>query len=154
MFHYDPPLPLAARAQGLAAPRRPSGPLTRPLAWPTLGGPAAKAPGWFLYISLVYLSPPDDPACRSTRQTSGRGGLGSRGVAEPRRVLIDWDYGAHGIWWVPAQEEKEALAPPGRWSGAVPPHPRQRRPWSDRLSSELLDDLQEWNNAWNSNYAH
>jgi hypothetical protein len=72
-------------------------------------------------------------------------------VAEPRRVLIDWDYGAHGIWWVLTKEEKEAPAPPGRWSGVAPPHPRQRSPWSDRLSSDLLSDLQQWNDAWDSN---
>jgi hypothetical protein len=28
------------------------------------------------------------------------------------------------------------------------------RPWSDRLTSELLDDLQEWNDAWDSNDVH
>jgi hypothetical protein len=74
-------------------------------------------------------------------------------VAEPRRVLIDWDYGAHGIWQVLTKEEKEAPAPPGRWGGVAPSHPPQRGPWSDRLSSELLSDLQEWNDAWDSNDA-
>jgi hypothetical protein len=64
-------------------------------------------------------------------------------------VLIGWDYGAHGIWWVLAKEEKEAPAPAGHWSGTPPPgwHGRPR-PWSDRLSSDLLDDLQAWNDAW------
>ena len=38
-------------------------------------------------------------------------------VTEPRRVLIGWDYGAHGIWRVLTKEEKEAPAPPGRWRG-------------------------------------
>jgi len=33
-------------------------------------------------------------------------------VTEPRRVLIGWDHGAHGIRWVLAKEEKEAPAPP------------------------------------------
>jgi hypothetical protein len=70
-------------------------------------------------------------------------------VAEPRRVLIDWDYGAHGIWWVLTKEDKEAPASPGRWSGTPPSGWHDRpRPWSDRLSRELLDDLQAWNDAW------
>jgi hypothetical protein len=37
----------------------------------------------------------------------------ARGVTEPRRVLIGWDYGASGIWWVLTKEEKEAPAPGG-----------------------------------------
>ena len=41
-------------------------------------------------------------------------------VTEPRRVLIGWDHGAHGIWWVLTKEEKEAPAPPGHWSGTPP----------------------------------
>ena len=64
-------------------------------------------------------------------------------------VLIDWDYGASGIWWVLTKQEKEASAPPGQWIGARepgPPHPV--RPWSDRLTSTLLDDLQAWNDDW------
>jgi hypothetical protein len=70
-------------------------------------------------------------------------------VTEPRRVLIDWDYGAHGIWRVLTRQEKEAPAPGGRWSGAAPPREQRRiRAWSDRLTSDLLDDLQEWNDAW------
>ncbi len=31
-----------------------------------------------------------------------------RGVAEPRRILIDWDYGASGLWWCSCKEEHEA----------------------------------------------
>lgn len=69
-------------------------------------------------------------------------------MSGPRRVLIDWDYGAHGIWWVLSKEEMEAPAPPGRWSG-TPPSGWDTRPgpraWSDRLSAGLLDDLQAWN---------
>jgi hypothetical protein len=67
-------------------------------------------------------------------------------------VLVDWDYGAHGIWWVLTKQEREAPAPAGRWSGEAPAEGQKRiRPWSDRLTSELLDDLQEWNDAWDSN---
>jgi hypothetical protein len=63
-------------------------------------------------------------------------------------VLIDWDYGAHGIWWILTKQEKQAPAPAGYWRGTPSPgwHDR-RRPWSDRLSTELLDDLQAWNSA-------
>jgi hypothetical protein len=63
-------------------------------------------------------------------------------------VLIGWDAAAHGIWWVLTKEEKEASAPSGRSSGARPSSSHDRpRPWSDRLSGELLDGLQAWNDA-------
>jgi hypothetical protein len=69
-------------------------------------------------------------------------------VTEPRRVLIGWDYGAHGIWWVLTKEEKEAPASPGHWSRSRPSSWHDRpRPWSDRLSGELLDYLQAWNDT-------
>ena len=74
-----------------------------------------------------------------------------RDVTEPRRVLIDWDWGAHGIWWVLTKQEMEAPAPRGRWSGTASQQKQERiRAWSDRLTSELLDDLQEWNDAWDT----
>lgn len=75
-------------------------------------------------------------------------------TTEPRRVLIAWDYGARGIWWVLTREEKEAPAPPGRWSGTRPTGlgptgPGERvRPRGDRLSAGLLDDLHQWNDDW------
>ena len=68
-------------------------------------------------------------------------------------MLIAWDWGAHGIWWVLTREEKETPAPRGRRSGTgdtsdnPPDRPDRPRPWSDRLSGELLDDLQAWNDA-------
>ena len=69
-------------------------------------------------------------------------------------MLIGWDYGAHGIWWVLTKEEKEAPAPAGHWSSTPPPRWQDRpRPWSDRLSGELLDDLQAWNDAWSAGDA-
>ena len=73
-------------------------------------------------------------------------------VAEPRRVLIDWDYGASGIWWCSTKEEHEAPAPQGGYWTGTPPPGREERPraWSDRLSEGLLDDLQAWNDAWDS----
>jgi hypothetical protein len=75
-------------------------------------------------------------------------------VTEPRRVLIDWDYGAHGIWWVLTKEEKESPAPPGRWVGTRPSGRNDRiKPWTDRLPAELLDDLQQWNRDWEADRA-
>ena len=74
-------------------------------------------------------------------------------MTEPRRVLIDWDYGAHGIWWVLTKEEE---APParGRRVGIQPPGRLDRaRPWSERLTAGLLDDLQAWNSAWDADNA-
>jgi hypothetical protein len=69
-------------------------------------------------------------------------------VPKPRRVLVGWDYGARGIWWVLTKEEREAPASPGRWSGTSPPgRPDRPEPWSDQLSGGLLDDLQAWNDA-------
>ena len=69
-------------------------------------------------------------------------------VTESRRVLIGWDYGAHGIWWVLTKEEKEAPASPDHWSRSRPSSWHDRpRPWSDRLSGELLDYLQAWNDT-------
>ena len=68
-------------------------------------------------------------------------------------MLIDWDYCASGIWRILTKQEMEAPAPPrGRWAGAAPrpdgmPRPR---PWSDRLSAGLLDDLQTWNDSWDT----
>jgi hypothetical protein len=70
-------------------------------------------------------------------------------MTEPRRVLIAWDVSAHGIWWVLTKDEKEAPAPPGSWSGIRPRNlPHRPKPWSDRLSGELLHEVQEWNDAW------
>jgi len=71
-------------------------------------------------------------------------------VTEPRRVLIDWDYGAHGIWWVLTRQEKEAPAPGRTERRSAPDRSRAHPGMSSRLTSELLDDLQEWNDSWDS----
>jgi hypothetical protein len=64
-------------------------------------------------------------------------------------VLVAWDVCAHGIWGVLTKEEMEAPARPGAWTGTPPPGlPHRPRPWSDRLSGDLLAELQEWNDAW------
>jgi hypothetical protein len=74
-------------------------------------------------------------------------------VTEPRRVLIGWDYAATGIWWILTQEEMQAPAPRvGSRTGGAPPRPDGGpRPWSDRLSEDLLDDLQAWNDSCDGN---
>ena len=66
-------------------------------------------------------------------------------------MLIDWDYCASGIWRVLTKQEMEAPAPRGgHWAGAPPPPDGRPRPWSDRLSEGLLDDLQAWNDSWDT----
>jgi hypothetical protein len=55
----------------------------------------------------------------------------------------------------PVQVDRFRPAPRrGYWTGTAPP-PRNERPraWSDRLSDELLDDLQAWNDSWDDNHA-
>jgi hypothetical protein len=68
-------------------------------------------------------------------------------------VLIGWDYAAPGIWWVLTKEELEAPRPPGGRGadGAPSPSDGRRRPWSERLSEDLLDDLQAWNDSCDRN---
>jgi hypothetical protein len=68
-------------------------------------------------------------------------------ASAPKRVLIDWDWGAHGIWTILSPEELTAPAPAGAWFSYERPASEQspRRPWSDELSADLLDALQEWN---------
>jgi hypothetical protein len=62
----------------------------------------------------------------------------------PRQVLIDWDWGATGIWWVTTPEERSAPARPGRWVFDAPP-PDRHRAWRGLLSDDLIDALQAWN---------
>jgi hypothetical protein len=65
-------------------------------------------------------------------------------VTSPRRVLIDWDFGAHGIWTVLSPEERSAPRPPGKLAPYEPPRDHSR-PWSGLLSNTLLDALDGWN---------
>jgi hypothetical protein len=63
-------------------------------------------------------------------------------MSEPRRVLVDWDYGADGIWWCRTSEER--TAPPRslpNGSPGVPP----RQGWKELLPEALLADLAQWN---------
>jgi hypothetical protein len=65
-----------------------------------------------------------------------------------KRVLIDWDFAAHGIWIInsPSNEAPtQAEGHRGQW-GNEPRHDSQRiRPWSDLLTVTLSDGLQRWN---------
>ena len=71
---------------------------------------------------------------------------------EPRRVLIEWEHRADGIWLVTTKEQVEATTHE-EWSRATevafgpdwqtPAH----RPWGDLLSDQLLDDLKAWNDS-------
>jgi hypothetical protein len=63
----------------------------------------------------------------------------------PQRVLIDWDWGASGIWKILSEQERTAPAPPGEWSSYDASASERPRPWGDVLSSDLLDALKEWN---------
>lgn len=62
----------------------------------------------------------------------------------PRQILIEWDWGATGIWWVSTPEERSAPARPGRWVFDAP-LPDRRRAWRGQLSDDLIDALQAWN---------
>jgi hypothetical protein len=68
-------------------------------------------------------------------------------VTGPRRILIDWEYGASGLAWCSTEEEHEA--PAERWSYLrrvqQPGGPPIRMP---ELTRELRDDLQAWNDSW------
>ena len=62
------------------------------------------------------------------------------------RVLIDWDWGADGMWTILSAEEISAPRPAGTWGPADPPTEHARfRPLHDKLSLDLLAALQKWN---------
>jgi hypothetical protein len=71
-----------------------------------------------------------------------RGGF-SVVTVERRQVLIDWDWGATGIWSISTPEEL-AARPAGDWRSYVPPLDRHTA-WRGRLSDHLIDALQAWN---------
>ena len=69
-------------------------------------------------------------------------------MTEPRRVLIAFDYGADGIWWVATKEEIEAPYEEHRRLNREDHRLTSHRPWGDLLSDGLLDDLKAWNDSW------
>ena len=68
-------------------------------------------------------------------------------MTEPRRILIDWDFAASGIWWCATKEEHEAPRERWRYLRAVrqPGGPPVRMP---ELTAALRDDLKAWNQAF------
>lgn len=74
-------------------------------------------------------------------------------VTEPRRVIIEADYCAGGIWWADTKEEHEAPYP--LWSYLTHAQrtgkPPALRPWREWLSQGLLNNLKAWNQSWEDN---
>jgi hypothetical protein len=60
-------------------------------------------------------------------------------VTEPRRILVDWEYGASGLGWCSAREEHEA--PYQRWSYWATADPAIRRDHRPRRHSPVHHQL-------------
>ena len=58
--------------------------------------------------------------------------------------MIDWDWGAAGIWIVLTPEEMTAPRPGARLTAGRAPKDRHAA-WRGLLSDELIDALQAWN---------
>lgn len=64
----------------------------------------------------------------------------------PKRIIIDWDWGATGIWT--GTDPSEAWTPPpgGEWRARLATSVQDRhRAWRGLLTDELIDALQTWN---------
>lgn len=61
-----------------------------------------------------------------------------------RQVVIDWDWGASGIWLVRVPEEPFTPTPSSEWGPYVPPRDRHHA-WHGVLTDELIDAIQAWN---------
>jgi hypothetical protein len=62
----------------------------------------------------------------------------------PKRIVIDWDWGAAGIWIVLTPEERTAPGLGARLTAGGAPKDRHAA-WRGLLSDELIDALQAWN---------
>jgi len=62
------------------------------------------------------------------------------------KVVIDWDWGAPGIWKVLSPEELNAPAPSGTWTGWSGELLDLRSRWT-ALSPELWAELVSWNES-------
>ena len=65
-----------------------------------------------------------------------------------KRALIDWDFASHGIWIVnlpPGEVSGQSKVGHGREEGAPADRVQNTRPWSELLTTSLLDRLQIWN---------
>lgn len=68
-------------------------------------------------------------------------------MTEPRRILVDWEYGASGLCWCSTKEEHEA--PYQRWSHLTSVQQSDGPPIQmPELTRQLRDDLQAWNDSW------
>jgi hypothetical protein len=73
-----------------------------------------------------------------------------------RRVLIDWDWGASGIWLAADPSRPFSPVSAGHWGPHVPPSDRHAA-WRGLLSDSLIDRLQTWNDdgdLFMGRYAH
>jgi hypothetical protein len=63
-----------------------------------------------------------------------------------RQVVIDWDWGATGIWSVCASGDERAPTARSEWRAYNPQVDRDRhRAWRGPLSDDLIEALQAWN---------
>lgn len=63
-----------------------------------------------------------------------------------KRVVIDWDWGASGIWSVRAPDEPWMPPEAGGWVAHVRESDHDRhQAWRGVLSDDLIDALQAWN---------
>lgn len=69
----------------------------------------------------------------------------------PKRVLIDWDWEANGIWLISVRNE--ASAPVPEIEDVNSPRFVSDQPLSNILSSDLVHDLHSWNDAADTLYG-
>ena len=64
-----------------------------------------------------------------------------------KRALIDWDFEGRGVWIINAPRERPLRPSQERRhsSGSSAQGSQHLRPWSDLLTTSLLDRLQGWN---------
>lgn len=78
------------------------------------------------------------------------GGRYAHNMAEPRRILIDWEYGASGLCWCSTKDEHEAPSY-SQWSyltSVRQPGGPPIEPTMPKLTSQLRGDLKAWNDSW------
>jgi len=58
--------------------------------------------------------------------------------------VIDWDWGASGIWLTSDRDQSFTLSPAGEW-GAYDPARDRGGGWRGLLSDDLIERLKAWN---------
>lgn len=91
------------------------------------------------------------PGGAETHMPPGRSGRYAHNMTEPRRVLIDADFAAGGLWWVSTKEELEDPTSSDLTREQQPGKPHHSG--ALRLSQELRDDLKAWNRSWDDSYG-